>query len=299
MTLAALAGTAVVITAVWTLTAQSTLSMAERFSDAGQLLNLGLATLRACSGTDSLVPEQDSSAHQLLATITSITGALVPAGLLSIVLIKMFALQPFVWRERASISGARTAHFRNYAQQHATSDNSIIAVRFYNRFDNLSVVDLRARVHLRYLELPTPLDSSLVIYKKRLQVLNEEGVPAGERYWWAVERGAPCTLWIPVESPVLELPLARIQGKDLAQSYNVKLVVRLTAYTTHLGTEVAAEKWFDLTTDDDFELGRFAPVRPDPGKDVWLWEGWTDFDSLLPPPSPSGGTPGEPTSPAS
>ncbi|MER6436122.1 MULTISPECIES: hypothetical protein [unclassified Streptomyces] len=286
MTLGALAGLSVVIATAWTLTEHSARSMAERFSNGERLLDLSLAVLRASVGTDSLSPEPDSTAHQLLATVASVTGALVPAVLLGIVLIKMFALRPFVWRQRASISHAWTADFPGYSRRHADSEDAIIAVRFYNRFDNLSVVDLRARAHLRYLER-SPHDGSLVIYKQWLKVLDAQGEPADERYWLAVERGAPFTVWIPVQAPVPELPFRNIQGKDLTGSHGVKLLVRLTARTVGLGTEVADERWFDLEA-GDFELGRFVPLQPDADRDVWRWEGWTDFDGLIPGPSPSG-----------
>ncbi|MET7385294.1 hypothetical protein ACFYPT_18390 [Streptomyces sp. NPDC005529] len=278
MTLGALAGLSVLIATAWTLTEHSPRSMADRFSNEEALLDLSLTVLRACVGTDNLEPEPDSTAHQTLATVASLTGALVPAVLLGIVLIKMFALRPFVWRRRASISHAWTADFPGYSRNNATSDDAIIAVRFYNRFDNLSVVDLRARAHLRYLER-SPHDGSLVIYKQWLKVLDAQGEPAEERSWLAVERGAPFTVWIPVEAPVGELPFRRIQGKDLEGSHGVKLLVRLTARTVGLGTEVADERWFDLEG-GDFELGRFVPLQPDLDKDVWHWEGWTDFDGL-------------------
>ncbi|MFF4352691.1 hypothetical protein [Streptomyces sp. NPDC001530] len=294
MTLGALAGLSLVIATAWTLTEHSPRSIAERFSNEERLFDLSLTVLRACVGTDNLEPEPDSTAHQLLATLASVTGALVPAVLLGIVLIKLFALRPFVWRQRASISHAWTADFPGYSRRHANSDDAIIAVRFYNRFENLSVVDLRARAHLRYLER-SPHDGSLVIYKQWLKVLDAKGEPADERSWLAVERGAPFTVWIPVEAPVTELPFRRIQGKDLSGSYGVKLLVRLTARTVGLGTEVADERWFDLEG-GDFELGRFVPLQPDLDKDVWRWEGWTDFDGLIQRPPPDEG---EVTRPAS
>ncbi|MET9901990.1 hypothetical protein [Streptomyces sp. NPDC006446] len=294
MALGALAGLSVVVAAAWTLTEHSPRSMAERFSNEERLFDLSLTVLRACVGTDNLEPEPDSTAHQLLATLASVTGSLVPAVLLGIVLIKMFALRPFVWRRRASISHAWTADFPGYSRQHADSDDAIIAVRFYNRFDNLSVVDLRARAHLRYLER-SPHDGSLVIYKQWLKVLDAKGEPAEERSWLAVERGAPFTVWIPVEAPVEGLPFRRIQGKDLSGSHGVKLLVRLTARTVGLGTEVADERWFDLEA-GDFELGRFVPLQPDLDKDVWRWEGWSDFDGLIPP-RPNGDEPGRAPAP--
>lgn len=296
MTLGALAVLSVVVAAMWTVTEQSGRSMGERFSNKERLFDLSLTVLRACVGTDNLEPEADSTAHQLLATLSSVTGAMVPAVLLGIVLIKLFALRPFVWRQRASVSHAWTADFPGYSRDHADSEDAIIAVRFYNRFDNLSVVDLRARVHLRYLER-SPHDDSLVIYKQWLKVLDANGELAEERSWLAVERGAPFTVWIPVQAPVAELPFQLIQGKDLSTSYGVKLLVRLTARTVGLGTEVADERWFDLEG-GDFELGRFVPLQPDLDKDVWRWEGWADFDGVLES-GPDGGEPAIPSRPDS
>ncbi|MFF3320809.1 hypothetical protein [Streptomyces sp. NPDC002889] len=292
MTLGALTALAVVIATVWTLTEESGRSMGERLRDGEGLMNLTLEALRACVGTDNLSPEKDSLAHQLLATLASVTGALAPAVVLGIVLIKMFALRPFIWRQRASVSHAWSTDFPGYARLHAQSDAGIIAVRFYNHLDNLSVVDLRARVHLRYLER-SPHDGSLVIYKKWLKVLDEKGEPADERSWLAVERGAPFTVWIPVDAPVSALPVTRIQGKDLSRSQGAKLLVRLTARTVGMGTEVVDERWFDLEG-DDFEIGRFVPLQPNLDKDVWAWRGWSGFDDLLPdegnPPTGDGGT---------
>ncbi|MEV2250158.1 hypothetical protein AB0I94_06235 [Streptomyces sp. NPDC050147] len=290
MTLTALAGLSAVIAVLWTAAEDSPRSLGERFGDQEQLFDLALSVLRACVGTDSLSPQPGSTSQQVLATVASVTGALAPAVLLGFVLIKIFALRPFVWRRRASISHAWTADFPGYRRTHEDSDDAIIAVRFYNRFDNLSVVDLHARAHLRYLER-SPHDGSLVIYKKWLKVLDEEGEPAEERCWLAVERGAPFTVWIPVDAPVPRLPFTRIQGKDLSQSAGVELMVRLTARTVGLGTEVADERWFRVGP-GDFELGRFVPLEPELSRDVWQWDGWRRFDELLPPDE-------DPTRPAS
>lgn len=127
-------------------------------------------------------------------------------------------------------------------------------------------MDLRARARLRCLE-DSPHDGSLVICKQWLKVLDAQGEPADERSRLAVERGAPFTVWIPVEAPVAELPFRRIQGKDLSRSSGVQPLVRLTARTVGLGTGVADERWFDPEA-GDFELGRFVPLQPDLDKDV-------------------------------
>ncbi len=216
MTLGALAGLSVVIATAWTLTEHSSRSMAQRFSNGERLFDLSLAVLRASVGTGSTsAPSRTAPRTSCSPRSPPSRAPWVPAVPPGIVLIKMFALRPFVWRQRASISHAWTADFPGYSRRHADSEDAIIAVRFYNRFDNLSVVDLRARAHLRYLER-SPHDGSLVIYKQWLKVLDAQGEPADERYWLAVERGAPFTVWIPVEAPVAELPFRRIQGKELS-----------------------------------------------------------------------------------
>ncbi|NUS14851.1 MAG: hypothetical protein HOY69_26230 [Streptomyces sp.] len=299
MALGVLSTTAVTIALLWTATdgssggssggspgGSSGAAGAAGSDDPHNLLDLSLSALRACIGTDNLSPEPDNGAHQALATVASVTGALVPAVLVGIAMVKVFSVRPFVWREKASISPATTVDFAAYAAREAGTDNAVIAVRFYNKFDNLTVVDLRARAHLRFLER-SPHDGSLVIYKKALKVLDEKGEPADERYWLTVERGAPFTVWIPLDAPAPALPFTEIQGKDLTASEGVKLLVRITARTVMLGTEVADDRWFDLSA-ADFELGRFVPLRPDLTKDVWDWDGWTAFEHTLPPaPAPS------------
>ncbi|WP_406399552.1 hypothetical protein OH805_10860 [Streptomyces sp. NBC_00879] len=290
----ALAVLASLIAVAWTLTEDSGRSMGERLGDGKGLLSLTLEAVRACVGTDNLSPERNSVEHELLATFASLTGALAPALLLGIVLVKMFALRPFVWRLRASVAPASRVHqFRAYALRHRDSPNAVIAVRFYNHIDNLALADLRATAHLRYWERPSQ-DDLFVIYRKRLKVLDEKGDEADERYWRSVERGAPFTVWVPLDAPAARMPFTEIQGKDLTGAHGARLLVRLTARTIGMDTEVVDERWFDLDG-DDFETGRFVPLEPNLAKDVWSWKGWREFDDLL----PDQGTPPPSTHPAS
>ncbi|MFD5033587.1 hypothetical protein ACFWM0_24740 [Streptomyces sp. NPDC058405] len=272
---------AVPLALLYVLTEHSPQSLGDRMDDHTHLLNTTLETLRACVGTADLEPQENNTAHEVISTLASVIGAMAPATLLGVVLIKMFTVRPFVWRRRASVSHASTADFPGYARRYADSENAIIAVRFYNHLDNLAIVDLHARAHLRYLEV-SPHDGTLVVYKKWLKVLDANGDLADERAWLAVERGAPFTVWIPIEAPAHELPFREIQGKQLGDVQGVKLLVRLNARAVGLGTEVVDERWFDLAA-DDFEIGRFVPLSPDLQTDVWSWDGWEGFDQLLPP----------------
>lgn len=262
------------------LTEHSAQSVGDRLADRSRLLNTVLEALRACVGTADLAVQRNNTAHEAVSTLASVIGAMAPATLLGVILIKMFTVKPFVWRRKASISHASTADFPGYARRYAESENAIIAVRFYNHLDNLNIVDLHAWAHLRYLEV-SPHDGTLVVYKKWLKVLDANGDLADERAWLAVEKGAPFTVWIPVDAPARELPFREIQGKRLDNVKGAKLLVRLNARAVGLGTEVVDERWFDVTA-EDFEIGRFVPLSPDLRTDVWSWEGWESFDQLLP-----------------
>ncbi|WP_328316554.1 hypothetical protein [Streptomyces sp. NBC_00388] len=267
------------IAAGLSLTLESPRPLDARMTDVHQLTNLTLHALRACVGTDNLDPQDGNSAQEALSTLASVIGAIVPATLVGVVFIKMFSVRPFVWRDRVSVSYAHQADARDFAGQHVGSDHRILAVRFYNRMENLAVIDLSARVYLWYLR-PSPHDGTPVFCKQQLHVLDQHGRPAQERTWFIMDRGSPLTVWIPVEAAVPELPIGEIQGTLLDGAHSVRMLVRLTAKAAGLGTEVFGERWFDLEG-DDFELGRFAPIRPDVDADIRVWEGWPTFDSLL------------------
>ncbi|MFJ5292123.1 hypothetical protein [Streptomyces sp. NPDC088348] len=262
-----------------TLTLDSPRGLGARMGDVHALTNLTLHSLRACVGTDNIDPQEGNSAQETLSTLASAVGAIVPATLVGVVFIKMFSVRPFVWRNRVSVSYAHQADARNFAEQHVGSDHRILAVRFYNRMENLAVIDLSARVYLWYLR-PSPHDGTPVFYKQQLHVLDQHGQLAQERTWFIMDRGAPLTVWIPVEAAVPDVPIREIQGTRLDGAHSVRMLVRLTAKAAGLGTEVFGERWFDLDG-NDFELGRFAPVKPDVDADIRDWEGWPAFDSLL------------------
>lgn len=292
MALGALAALALVIAVLWMLTDSSRSSFGARLSNGKRLLGLSLAALRACFGTDNLQPEADSAAHQLLATVASITGSLVPAVLLSVVLIKMFTVQPVVWRRKASIQLAARSNSPAYARAHRESGQAVLAVRFYNYLLNVPMMDARAEAHLRYLE-ESPRDGLLAMYKRRLKVVGEDGELCNERVWCVVEQAAPFTLWIPIGAPVVSLPLQSLQGKDLHGLQGVCVLVRFRANVVGTGTVLSDERWFELG-DDDLELGEFVPVEPGPASHPRNWAGWSGFDDLGPV-----GPPRDPTRPAS
>ncbi|WP_328909166.1 hypothetical protein OG230_06500 [Streptomyces sp. NBC_00234] len=269
----------VLIAVALTLTLDSPRGHAERLGDTGQLAGLTMQSLRACVGTDSITPQEGNTAHELLSTTASVVGAVVPATMVGVVFIKMFSMRPFVWRRKLSVCYAHQADAHEFAEAHRGSEERIIAVRFYNRMENLTVIDLTARVYLWYLR-KSPHDGTPVFRKQTLRVLDHQGIPAEDRTWFVMDRGAAFTVWVPVEAAVPTLPITEIQGTTLDGAESVRILVRLTGKAGGLGTEVFGERWFDLDG-EDFELGRFAPLTPQVDADIRQWEGWRTFDHLL------------------
>ncbi|MFD3655455.1 hypothetical protein ACTU45_05685 [Streptomyces sp. 24-1644] len=262
-----------------TVTLDSPRGQAARLGDTGQLTDLTLQSLRACVGTDSIKAQDGNTAQEFLSTTASVIGAVVPATMVGVVFIKMFSMRPFVWRKKLSVCYAHQADAREFAEAHRGREERIIAVRFYNRMENLTVIDLTARVYLWYLR-KSPHDGTPVFYKQPLRVLDQQGNPAQERNWFVMDRGSPFTVWVPVEAAVPTLPITEIQGTPLEGAESVRILVRLTGKAGGLGTEVFGERWFDLAG-EDFELGRFAPLKPQVDADIRQWEGWRTFDHLL------------------
>jgi hypothetical protein len=243
-----------------------------------------LTVFQAVLGGNALAAEADNPIHAALGAVTSVVGALAPALFIGVVFIRMFSVRPFTWRRTASISLASQADDPDYARRHARSADAIIAVRFYNRQHNMTIVDLRCQVYLRYLQ-PSAGDHSLVYVKVPLLVLDGKGEEKDERFWPSLEPWAPFTVWIPVGAPVPDLPFRVIQGKRIPNPADAKLLIRLTASAVGLGTEIVEEQWYDLNNPTHFRLGRFFPIFPDAAtkkkKEAMKWPGWDRFDGDL------------------
>lgn len=262
-------------------------SIGGRFLDGTADLHTVLGMFRATLG-DPLPIDENNTAQQLLASLTSVVGVFVPAIVIGVVFIRLFSISPFTWRKKVSICLASECDFDDYAAEHADSRDGLITIRFYNRFTNLRIVDMACHVFLHFVAHSS--DGSGTFHKITLLQLNHVGKPAYERMWPLAEQGAPFTLWIPVGVPVDQLPVTRIQGVDIGDKREVKLLVQVTAKTAGMGTDIVEEHWYRLDSDETVELGRYAPIDVDPDKRTEDWGGWPEFEglrSLAAVPSPS------------
>lgn len=265
---------------VFLATSQERASVGSRFADGHRDLDTVLAMVRATLG-DPMNTQQDNTAQQILADVTSIIGVLIPAIVIGVVFIRLFSISPFVWRGKVSICRASECDLEQYAETNGASENAMMTVRFYNRFTNLAIADMTARVYLHY--VAQSVDHSGVFHKVTVRQLDGKGDLTTERVWPSAERGAPFTVWIPMDCPVPALPLTRVQDSEISGKSEVKLLIRIAGKVIGLGTDIIEERWYRLLGEDsEVELGRFVPVEPATDRDVRAWEGWDRFEQVLP-----------------
>jgi hypothetical protein len=270
-------GYAVVGAAVMILTTRSPQGLGARFGDGGADLHAVLEMFRASLG-DPMDIDGSSTAQQLLATVTSVVGVFVPAIVIGVVFIRLFSLSPFTWRKKIAICLESECDFDEYADAHAGSRDGMMTIRFYNRFTNLRIADMSCQVFLHFVAHSS--DGSGTFHKITLKQLDGAGRPAAVRRWPTAEQGAPFTVWIPVGAPVEELPVRVVQGVRIDDTREAKLLVRVTAKTAGLGTDIVEEHWYRLEDAESVELGRYVPIDVDPTVPIEKWGGWSEFEGL-------------------
>lgn len=238
---------------------------------------LVVSSLRALLGVDDFPRQTDNSYHEVLATASALVGALVPALVLGVVLIKLFAMRAFQWRRRFNVCLAAELE-GDLVGGSLDGRHGYLAVRWYKRLSNLSVVDLRADAYVRARAIST-VDGSTMYRFQRLRVLNLEGNEADSCVWPETFSGMPFTLWIPLRAPVMDGRITSIQGRELNQDDDRQLVVRLSGRVAGLMTELSDEHRYHL--DRDVQFGRFVPVEPDLNTPEEGWRGWKRFDKPI------------------
>jgi hypothetical protein len=249
---------------------------AEYRGDRFRTVWLALASLRALLGVDDLPRQPDNAAHNILASIASLVGALVPALVLGVALIKLFATRAFQWRKHLNVCLAAELE-GDLVDRVEDGRHGYLAIRWYKRLSNLSVVDLRADAYMRCRATST-VDGSTMYRYQRLKVLTLDGDEAESCTWPETFSGMPFTLWIPLHAPLSDGAVKVIQGRELTGT-DREVVVRLSGRVAGLMTELSDEHRYHLVNDAQF--GRFVPVEPDLNTPERRWRGWARFDEPL------------------
>lgn len=240
----------------------------------GRLVWLSMAVLRSLLGVDDFPRQADNPAHEALATVASVIGTILPALIIAIVIVRIFAIRVFEWRRQVSIvlgeelDGGVTATVPDRA-------HAFLAVRWYKRLDNLSITNFQADAYLRC-RTKSLVDGSTMYRYQPLDVLGLDGEEAPNCVWPETFSGMPFTLWIPLRAPLDAGRIAEVQGRSLGDTDDRQLVVRLSGTMAQPGSQISEEMRYDLTK--DIQIGRFVPVEPDLAVPARKWPGWNRFE---------------------
>ncbi len=246
-----------------------------------RVFRLALDCLRALLGMDTLQWQADNAVHQVLATVASVVGAVFPALVIGVAVVRLFTIRVFVWRTHVNVCLAADLDDEPMLPT-GDSPDAFLAVRWYKRLANLSLVNLKAEAYLSVRTVSAHDGSTLYRYQL-LNVIGLDGVEARACVWPETFYGMPFTLWIPLNAPLVDDQVLEIQGRRLVDGDERELVVRLTA-SVAVGptTQVSEEHRYHLS--NDLHVGRFVPVDPDLKTPVRSWPGWSEFDQLAQPP---------------
>jgi hypothetical protein len=263
------------------LAALQVLSAASPAAEPGRLLSTAfltrvLAMFRYITGTDNYPAVPHSAIDGLIATAGAVFALFAPAIVIAVVLIRIWSVDAFVWRHRASVCLPWEADDDSYRRAKEGTEDGILAVRFYKRLRGLSISDLRCEAHLRLLEV-SPADGTPMLRTLPLQVLGPSGERTYFRTWPISREGTTFTLWIPMDAPLDGGVVRTIQGFNITDSELQTLLVRVSGKVTGLGVDVADEHWYSLN-EEALQIGRFARVAVDMNRDARSWEGWDRFE---------------------
>lgn len=215
-------------------------------------------------------------ADALLAAITGVLALFVPALVIAVVLIRIWSVRAFIWRNQASVCLPWEVDDPVYSKEKSGTEDATIAIRFYKRLRGLSIIDLHCEAYLRFIEI-TPTDGTPLIKTIPLQVLSPAGERTTSRSWPISREGTTFTLWIPVDAPLDGNAVRTIQGFNINDSELQTLLVRVSGKVAGLGVDVADERWYSLNP-ESLQVGRFARVAVDLQRDPQNWEGWDRFE---------------------
>jgi hypothetical protein len=270
-----LGAVSVAFTALQSISNASTQSMLSRFRPSVFVVR-SLAMFRAVIGVSNYPTAHASHVDPALATIVGIIALFVPALLIATVLLRIWSVKAFVWRQEASVCLPWEVDDTAYAREKAGTEDGTIAVRFYKRLTGLRISDLRCDVYLRFQEV-VDIDGSVMIRTVPLEVLGPSGERTPSRVWPISREGTTFTLWVPLDAPLDGGAVRTIQGITITDSALQTLLIRASGKVKGLGVDIVDEKWYNLGP-DNLQIGRFAKVAVDIERDPRTWPGWSRFE---------------------
>ena len=247
-----------------------------------RFFRLFLATTRAVLGVgaDGFPREPGNAVHELLSTTAAFIGATIPALILGILTLRIFATRLLVWRSKLNLMTAVELR-SDTSQSIGQGTDGVLAIRFYKRLRGVTLSDVRVRAYLGY-RTTSLIDGSTSFKRDLLKVLSADAEEVEERVFPQVETAMPLTLWIPLHAPVPDRRIVSVQGHEL-RNKNYLIFVTVQAKVAGLPLELAEHRRYYLSR--SLQLGRPAAVEPiidgtqrGADRSERGWRGWDRFD---------------------
>jgi hypothetical protein len=245
-------------------------------------LRIFLATTRAVLGVgaDGFPREPGNSYHELLATVAAFVGATVPALIIGILAVRIFAIPLLVWRSKLNLLTAVELR-SDTSPSIGRGADGVLAIRFYKRMRGVTLSDVRVRAYLGY-RTTSLIDGTTFFKRDLLKVLSADADEVEERIWPQVETAMPLTLWIPLHAPAPDQKLVSVQGHEL-QEKNYLIFVTVQARVAGLNVEMTDHARYYLRR--DLQVGRPVAIEPSidgtrkgAERSERSWRGWDRFD---------------------
>jgi hypothetical protein len=236
-------------------------------------LQTWLTAVRAVLGMDSFPQQPNNPYHQVLGTIAAVLGALTPAVVLSVLVVRIFSVRPFVWRAKLNV--CTMLELRSDLPRAAGRDqDGMLAIRWYKHLNGLTINDLSAEVYFAFYET-SAIDGSIFFRRQQLKVLDADGQEAIRRMWPQITNPMPITLWVPLRAPLADGNIVQVQGRPVTRDVST-IFVKIQGKIGGLGIELQDEQRYRLT--EDLQPGRPVSVQVDPTMPTTRWRGWERFD---------------------
>jgi hypothetical protein len=232
-----------------------------------------LVSIRALLGIQELPVKDGNLVQEVLSTVAAAIGAMLPAVVIGIVLIRLFAISFLEWRQTFSHFSAGDLTLKRVQNV----NEGVIGIRMYKRISNINLLDVLVEVHLRFFET-SPVDGTPYLRRRPIRILDQDGEPTGQRRWPVVSTALPLTLYMLTGELYTPSRPAKLQGQSLEETDGpYVLYVTVAGKMDGLGISVTEAYEYDLRK--HCQIGRPTPIDFDPAvKDESAWRGWHRFE---------------------